>query len=195
MQHPKVVTAVITVGVVVVVAVLCGLTFVYSGLYDVTAARPKSALTDWVLSTTMQESVHRNARQVTVPADLERRSLSLGIDHYREMCVTCHGAPGIDRSDIGQGLNPQPPLLQKAVSQWKPAELYWIIRNGVKMTGMPAFGPTHTENQLWAITALVRRLPAMTPAEYQSLASARVAPTTGAAEHEHEHEHDDQGSG
>ena len=61
------------------------------------------------------------------------------------MCVDCHLAPGMDSSEIRQGLLPKPPKLQEVVDEWKPAELFWIIKNGVKMTGMPAWGPTHSD--------------------------------------------------
>jgi mono/diheme cytochrome c family protein len=190
MKRPKTFTAVVTVVVVVVVAVVFGLIFIYSGVYDVAATRPHTALMRWVLSTTMDESVEHHARNVVVPSGFDQIDPANGIGHYREMCVTCHGAPGVEKGEIGQGLNPEPPDLQEAAADWSPAELYWIIRSGVKMSGMPGFGGTHTEEQLWAITALVHRLPGMTADEYKSLAGTHASPDHEADEHDHQHEGD-----
>ena len=85
------------------------------------------------------------------------------------MRIVCHGAPGIARSAIGKGLYPKPPDLEKIANRLKPEEILWTVSHGLKMTGMPAFSPTHDMVSLWSITALVKKLPVISPAEYLSL--------------------------
>jgi mono/diheme cytochrome c family protein len=86
------------------------------------------------------------------------------------MCVTCHGAPGVDASEAGEGLNPAAPDLSTGkVQKRSDGELFWLVQGGIRMTGMPAFGPTHNDEEIWKIVAFVRRLPALSPEEQQEL--------------------------
>ena len=115
----------------------------------------------------------------------------MGFEHYQEMCVTCHGAPGVDRSEIGKGLNPHAPNLSKSTGDMSDAELYWVLKNGIKMTGMPSFGKTHSEEQLWAMVSFVKKLPEMTEEQYQTYVSAHPeGEGMEMEEHEHQHEHE-----
>jgi len=145
---------------------------IYSGAYSVAATEPHYGSTVWVLSTTMDHSVRHHAADIVVSATYESPNLAVGYEHYREMCVTCHGAPGVERSEIGEGLNPGSPDLKEAAGEWTPSEIYWIVKNGIKMSGMPAFGPTHDEEKLWNITALVKRLPGMSAEQYHQMGKA-----------------------
>jgi len=138
----------------------------YFGLYDGAASRPHAKIVRWFLSTMMDRSVERHARGIQAPG---QASVEEGASHYSHMCVLCHGGPGVERSEIGQGLNPRPPDLMRSMTDWSPEETYWIIKNGVKMTGMPAFGSTHTEEQLWALAYFAKQLPQLSPAQYQDL--------------------------
>ena len=92
-----------------------------------------------------------------------------GFEHYDEMCTGCHGGPGIERSEIGKGLDPQPPNLSDAVKAWTPRQLFWIIKHGIKMTGMPSFGATHNDKDVWNIVALIEKLPEMSPEQYKQM--------------------------
>jgi mono/diheme cytochrome c family protein len=161
-----------------VLLVVAALAAIYSGTYDVSAANPEGSLTRWVLSTTMDRSVRRHARGIAVPSLDDTALIALGFDHYSEMCVSCHGSPDGGRSESGRGLNPPAPDLSEAATGWTPAELYWIIKNGVKMSGMPAFGPTHDERELWGMVAFVRRLPGMSADQYRTFSPE----TTGSSE-------------
>jgi mono/diheme cytochrome c family protein len=78
-----------------------------------------------------------------------------GFEHYDQMCTVCHAGPGIEQSEISKGLNPQAPSLSDAVKEWTPRELFWIVKHGVKMTGMPSFGATHTDQEVWSIVAFI----------------------------------------
>jgi mono/diheme cytochrome c family protein len=85
------------------------------------------------------------------------------------MCVTCHGEPGREPSEIGRGLNPEAPELSKSAQEWSDSELHWIIRNGIKMSGMPGFGETHDDKEIWAIATFLRTMSGRTPDQYRRL--------------------------
>jgi mono/diheme cytochrome c family protein len=160
------------VGLLIVLVVL-GLLFIFSGIYDVAASTPDTGLVQWVLSTTQSRSVHRAYEglegKVRVPNLDDPNLIQTGLVHYHEMCATCHGAPGVKISEIGQGLNPYPPELASRKGEDEPLENFWIVKNGIKMTGMPSFGVTHTDDEIWAIVAFLRRMPKLSPQEYQAL--------------------------
>ena len=150
------------IGLIVVLVVLFIL-FIYSGLYNVAATYPDRAPVAWVLSTTMDHSVQRHARGIKVPALDDPAMIQAGLRHYEEDCVICHGAPGVRIGEVGRGLNPAPPELTEAAGDWKPNELFWITKHGVRMTGMPAWGKIDSDKEIWETVAFIRKLPSMTP--------------------------------
>jgi mono/diheme cytochrome c family protein len=156
----------------VAVFALGGLGFAYSGAYDIAATTPHTGLVKWVLGATMERSVRSRAASVGEPMPVDSALLVHGFGHYHAMCVDCHGAPGVEKGEYGRGLNPEPPDLAEEAHEWTDAELFWITKHGIKMTGMPAFGPTHSDEELWAIVAAVRRLEEMTPEEYAAMVAA-----------------------
>ena len=147
-----------------------GLAFLLSGKYNVAASRPHARATEWILSTATDRSIRSHAGKQSAPTLTDSASLKEGFHHFREMCITCHGAPGIPASEIGEGLNPEAPELSKVAKEWSPGELHWIIEQGIKMTGMPAFGKTHTQEELWGLVAFVRAISGLSPKEYRALA-------------------------
>jgi mono/diheme cytochrome c family protein len=159
----------------VVIAVLLGLTITYSGAYNVAADVPDPAIMQWLLSTNMQRSVVRHAQSVSAPAQLSEQQVRNGIAIYKETCIYCHGAPGQDPGDIGKGLNPEPPYLPDTVARWSSAQLFWIIKNGIKMTGMASYGAVHKDDEIWSLVAFVQRLPNMTQEQYKQLEAAGPA--------------------
>ena len=155
-----------------VVAVVAALAITYSGSYNVAANVPDPGLVSWLLSTNMQRSVTTHAQAVKAPAQLTDEQARQGLRIYKETCVNCHGAPGKDPSDIGKGLNPEPPYLPDTVGRWTSAQLFWIIKNGIKMTGMASYGAVHNDDEIWALVAFVQRLPNMTPEQYAKMEQA-----------------------
>jgi len=143
--------------------------YAYSGLYDVAASEPDNAAMRWFLVTVRNRSIDHRAAGVEVPPLTDPGLVEEGFEHYHEMCVGCHLAPGVDSSEIRQGLNPQPPVLAQLVPHSSPARLFWVIKHGVKMSGMPAWGTSHSDQMIWAMVAFLEQLPNMTPAEYQAM--------------------------
>ncbi len=159
----------ITLAVVVIVGLMGAIGFAYSGLYNVGASSPHSGFLNWLLSTTSHASVERRARDIEVP-NLEESALILaGINDFKGMCVGCHGAPGKDPDAMGQGLNPPPPDLAESAAEMTAAELFWVTKNGIKMTGMPAWGATHDDDAIWPVVALLKKLSDLDAAGYQAL--------------------------
>lgn len=160
---------IITTFGVAIVVLLTVFGFAYSGLYDVRASSPHSGIVGWYLSTTARASIERQARNVTVP-DLGDEALVLaGINDYASMCVDCHGAPGKNPAAIAQGLNPPAPDLAKSARRMSVAELFWVTKHGIRMTGMPAWGASHGDNALWPVIAFTTRLPDLDEAGYEAL--------------------------
>lgn len=149
------------------------------------------------------------AAGVDVP-DLSDENLILaGAGDYDAMCADCHGAPGRKPGPMGQGLNPQPPDLADEAEHLTPAELFWVTKHGIRMTGMPAWGVTHDDDALWPVVAFITELPRLNAAAYQALlargagmshhASDQDSPQDrGAADHDHgrsSHDHGNEGFG
>ncbi len=164
------------------------LAVVYAGFYNVAATRDDTIIESWVLNAAMVNSVKACAEPIIPPTGFnDEEHIHQGFHLFDEMCVQCHGAPGKKRGEVGFGLRPRPPSLSEAVRRWNTAQLFWILKHGIRATGMPAFGETHSEAQLWSLVAFVQKMPNISPDEY-------TAPghDTGPQDHGHEHQHDSE---
>lgn len=159
-----------------------GLIVVYAGAYNVAATEEHSSLGRWAFDTTFHRSVKARAADMEPPAELATL-VERGATEYKEMCQHCHGGAGVERDEWASGMRPQPPHLTEEASEWEPKEVFWLVKHGAKMTGMPAFGPTHDDETLWGIVAFVKALPAMTPERYSSLGERQTMDES----HEHGH--------
>jgi mono/diheme cytochrome c family protein len=142
------------------------LAYVKSGLFDVAAARPHSRLVEWITHETMINSIKRRAPDVTLPATVSADQAKRGFCKYEEHCVECHGAPAVAREQWVNGLNPTPPYLLDATHLWKPHELEWIVRNGIKMTGMPAWRESMSDGEIQDVVGFVEAMSKMPPQTY-----------------------------
>ena len=141
---------------------------IYAGLYNIAADVPHTPPVYWLLETVRDRSVAARARNI-VPNDLDDANrISKGAGQYAEMCSGCHLAPGMKRTEISRGLYPRAPELRRKTNL-TPAEQFWVVKHGVKMTGMPAWGVTHDDDLLWDVVAFVRKLPELTPEQYATL--------------------------
>jgi mono/diheme cytochrome c family protein len=153
----------------VLIVIVGGGVVVFTGVYDVSTNNHDNDIINWVMDTAMTRSVQEHAKGIAVPSLSDSAMIQMGFRHYRAMCVDCHGAPGVPPEEIAKGLFPDAPDLAKTAGDWKPAELYWIIKNGIKFTAMPAWGPTHNDKELWAMTAFVAELPRLSPEEWKAM--------------------------
>ena len=146
-----------------------GLTVVYAGAYDVAATEEHTSLVRWAAETAYHRSIEQGAEGVVAPEAVTTAEFEEGAASYKAMCQQCHGSPGVERAGWASGMRPRPPHLVEAAAEWVPEEVFWILQHGIKMSGMPALGPMHDDETLWAITAFVGELPAMTPERYAAL--------------------------
>ena len=178
-EDMKPISRIILIVVVTIIAVLVveagvALAVMWWGLVNVGADNPHPAVVQWYLSNTMERSVQKGARGLQAPAAADV-SIAAGAVHYGRTCVLCHGAPGVEPLEIGKGLSPDPPDLIRTAPEWTVEQVYWIVKHGVGDTGMPAFGTTEEEADLWAIASFVKQLPNLTPAEFSKLVAEGTA--------------------
>ncbi|TFW32927.1 c-type cytochrome [Massilia horti] len=181
-------TAVATVFAVIVLAAIAGAGIDYFGLYNVAATHEHANVLYHFLHGVMRRSVSARADDIQVP-DLDNpRQLDNGFVLFREHCLQCHGAPGVAPHAFAFGLRPMPPDLVSPAKDWPSSHLYWVIKYGIKMTAMPAWEHRLSEQDMWALTAFLKRLPTMSPADYRQWnmrlppagdASAATAPPPG----------------
>ena len=159
-----------TLGVAGILAAVAGLLVVNTGLFNVAASWEDPALVSWVLSTASDSSIKRHAASIKAPATKGDKQIDEGFRSYREMCAICHTPPSADESPVTQGLNPKPPELSESADEFTSSELFWVIKNGIRMTGMPAWGPTHEDEEIWDIVAFLKTLPNMSKEDYEAMA-------------------------
>ena len=116
----------------------------------------------------MHQSVSRRADEVDLP-EISEQLVAEGAGHYSKSCAHCHGAPGQEPAAWSRGMRPEPPHLVEAATEWTTEEIYWIAENGIKMSGMPAFGSHHGPEEIVAIAAFVSQLPGLSAEDYASL--------------------------
>jgi mono/diheme cytochrome c family protein len=164
---------------IIVLAVGVAATVIYSGMVNVAADQPHSEFVYRLLEETRENAISRAAKAIEVP-DLTDPELLLsgGVD-YEFMCSSCHLKPGQFESDMSLGLYPAPPNLAVAENHQTNSKNgdneviernnFWVIKHGIKASGMPAWGITHDDQRIWAMVAFIKQLPTLTPEQYQVL--------------------------
>jgi cytochrome c553 len=156
--------------ILAVVGGALGMAFAWSGLFNVAASSGHWAITSWFLHYVMRQSVETHAPGSEPPRLDDPALVHRGAGHYATGCAPCHGAPGVPQSPVALEMTPKPPYLPPQVEHWQPNELFWIVRHGVKFTGMPAWVALEREDEVWAMVAFLRQLPEMAPEAYRRLA-------------------------
>jgi len=155
--------------VIVLAAVAVAALFLFGGYYNIAGDAPHGDLTTALLTQIRSRSVAAQAAGIAVPADLgDPKRVAAGAAEYAEMCSQCHLAPGMERTEISQGLYPAAPELARD-DGLTPAQQFWVVKHGIKFTAMPAWGKTHDDPLLWNIVAFVRKLPGLSPAQYKNM--------------------------
>lgn len=158
----------LTVVVVLAALGLGAILFAWSGAYNIAATEPHWAATLSFIRMVRDRSIASRSSDIHTPELEDPQYRQAAFSHYHGMCRRCHGAPGYPPNEFAGGLYPVPPDMasggiQKARSA---ADIYWVVKHGLKMTGMPAFGPTHKEEELWGLVALAGAVPGMSPERY-----------------------------
>jgi len=156
--------------VIVLVALAAGsFLYAWSGIYNIAATKPHWAVTLAFIEMLQDRSIAVRSDDIRAPNLDDPQFAKTAFTQFHEMCRLCHGAPGYRPGEFASGFYPAPPdmtsgHIQEALSG---TEIYWIVKHGIKMTGMPAFGPTHEEKVLWGLVALAKEIPKMSPKKYR----------------------------
>lgn len=179
-KRPVLLVAAATTAVLGIAAALVGAAVVYGGLYDVGATQQHWQPVHTMLETAMRKSVKLRARDIAEPPLADEQLALRGAACFRDKCVQCHGAPGVAQHDIGRSMQPIPGPLVDARRHWRPRELYWLTRHGIRMSGMPAWEFRLSDEEMWSVVAFMQRLPDLNAPQYaQWMQRAPAAPSCG----------------
>ena len=174
----------VTMLAAIAVAVLLALGFIWSGIYNVGADDHHTKPVFALMQSLRERSIHVRSNSLT-PPNLEDPQLILkGAGQYAAMCTGCHLAPGMTDSEIRPGLYPQPPDLSKL--RFDPKDEFWVIKHGIKMSAMPAWGGSHDDATIWSMVAFLQKLPGMTPEQYRDIVARAPADEDMEGGHHHE---------
>lgn len=153
-----------------------------SGIYNVAASRPHFEITRVLLQLGLERSVatHSWFESSSTPELNDPDLIRLGAGHFVRGCAFCHGAPGEPRNHAANYMQPAPPALALAVTEWSDRELFWIVKHGLKYTGMPGWPAIERDDEVWAVVAFLRQLPNMSPAQYRELATGSASASDNA---------------
>jgi mono/diheme cytochrome c family protein len=153
---------------VIIILAAAAAAVIFTGIYNIGADAPHSRLVYGILDGLRDRSIERHARGIAVPADLnDAKRIAAGAGLYDEMCKGCHLGPGVERSELSQGLYPPAPELARG-DELSPAEQFWTIKHGVKLSAMPAWGKTHSDELIWDMVAFIQQLPKMSAKQYKA---------------------------
>lgn len=168
--------------VVLAVVAALGALAIGAGLYNVAADEAHSPLVYRILETARERSIAVRARGIEAP-DLEDPARARrGAGNYDAMCAGCHLAPGKTGSEISAGLYPAPPDLTKATDAVDPAAAFWVIKHGIKASGMPAWGKRMEDAYIWDMVAFLRKLPTLSAEQYAAEIAASGGHSHGGGE-------------
>jgi len=148
------------------VGLVAAFAVVQGGLYDVASTKQHWKPVYALLERAMEQSVRLRARNIEPPPLDDPAMVLSGAACFRDKCVQCHGAPGLAQSDLGQSMQPVPGPLIDAARRWQPGELYWLTKNGIRMSGMPAWELHLDEKEMWAVVAFLEHLPTLNATDY-----------------------------
>jgi mono/diheme cytochrome c family protein len=158
------------------------------GAIDMAADMPHSPAVYRLIEWAREQSIARRAADIVPPDDLsDAGRIRRGAGNYDAMCANCHLSPGIEDSEIRKGLYPTPPNLSKpandADSDRTDARRFWIVKHGVKASGMPAWSKGGMEDEaIWDLTAILKILPNLSQEDYRRQVEASDGHSHGGLE-------------
>jgi mono/diheme cytochrome c family protein len=158
------------IGALAIIGAVSAMAFFFAGFYSVAGAAGDLDIVHWALVEVRTASIHRHAADLP-PTDLnDPTNIQNGARVFATIgCVTCHGAPGTNWAKFSEGLRPDPPDLKELVNDRTPSQLFWVVKNGINMTGMPSFALAGAKDgDLWSIVAFLKKLPDISEADYKA---------------------------
>ena len=144
------------------------------GVFNVAANDPHWPITYRIMEIVRIQSIKTRAAGIKAPSNLsDHARIIAGTAHFADHCATCHSAPGVEAADMAGGMYPKPPALTDAAKNWTPSQLFWIVKNGIKMSGMPSWAD-HGDEDLWNAVAFIEELPGLSEADYGKLVAESV---------------------
>ncbi len=162
------------IGSLAIIAGIAAMVFFFGGFYSIAANQTDPGIVAAALIRVRQASINHHAT-APPPASLnEAAAVQEGARAYAARgCVNCHGGPGAPWAKFSEGLNPSPPDLKEVAPLLEPRQLFWVIKNGIRMTGMPSFGMIEVPDaEIWKIVAFLKKLPLVTDQDYKTWTAA-----------------------
>ena len=166
------------IGALAVIGAVGAAVFFLGGFYNVAGTAKDPALVEWTLVRVRTASIIRHAHDAPPGNFNDAANVPAGARQFAEHgCANCHGAPGVNWAKYSEGLHPDPPDLKEVVNERTPEQLFWVIKNGINMTGMPSFALAGAkDDDIWKIVAYLKKLPSVTEADYKAWTAPPPAP-------------------
>jgi hypothetical protein len=158
------------IGLLAIVVAVAAAAYFFGGFYSVAGTVEDPALVHWALVKVRTASISRHATDAPpIPLD-DPANIQAGARAFATRgCTNCHGGPGVEWAKFSEGLRPDPPDLKEIVNDRKPPELFWVIKNGINMTGMPSFGMIEMpDREIWTVVAFLKKLPSVSEADFKA---------------------------
>jgi mono/diheme cytochrome c family protein len=166
------------IGALAILVAVAAAVFFFGGYYNVAASQEDPGVVSWALSQVRTASIARHAQDEAPTNINDPETVKAGARAFSTLgCVNCHGAPGVKWAKFSEGLHPDPPDLKDVVGEATPSQLFWVVQNGINMTGMPSFAAAGAkDDEIWAVVAFLKKLPSVSEADYKAW-TASATPT------------------
>ena len=166
------------IGFIGILGAIGAAVYFFGGHYSVAGTSEDPGIVKWALVKVRQASIARHATESPPMSLDDPATVQAGARAFSERgCVNCHGAPGVNWAKFSEGLHPDPPDLKEIANERDPKHLFWVVKNGINMTGMPAFGPLDVpDKDIWSIVAFIKKLPTVTEANFKAWTAPVLTP-------------------
>jgi mono/diheme cytochrome c family protein len=170
------------VGLLAIIGIIAAAVFFFGGYYSVAGTAADPDIVKWALAKIRQASIERHAVDKPAVELNDAATIRTGARAYSERgCVNCHGGPGVEWAKFSEGLHPDPPDLKELANERTPHQLFWVIKNGINMTGMPSFAAIEMPDQeIWTVVAFVKKLPSVSEDDFKAWTAAPAGASTTA---------------
>src|SRR5467141_4786461 len=151
--------------------------FFFGGYYSVAGTAEDPAIVTWALTRVRTASIDRHALDQPPASINDAASVQAGAKAFAAHgCTTGHGGPGVTWAKFSEGLHPDPPDLKEVVDHRSPAQLFWVVRNGINITGMPSFKLAGaSDDEIWSIVVVQKKLQRVPEADYKAWTASAPA--------------------